>query len=194
MRPPLILTEGACTEPIYLRAWLAAMGLLGEVRAGHRPHFLSLINEAIEERKQAPQRTCWVVADTEDLRHPKQRLLFRRACEKATAWGIQLALSNPCFEYWLLLHEPRPPLTHRLTASELNRRAKARWGANYKSQLPTPKLLPHWQRATERAAATAPHSDWHNPASSVGVMLEQLLQQAPAHSTSPGKSLDQVRV
>lgn len=47
----------------------------------------------------------WVVFDTEGFQNPQQRhLQARHAIERARQKGYRTAVSNPCFEVWLILH------------------------------------------------------------------------------------------
>jgi len=52
----------------------------------------------------APFDEVWCVVDTERKR---ENLSWERGVEKARANDLKLAWSNPCFEYWLLLHFER---------------------------------------------------------------------------------------
>ena len=46
----------------------------------------------------------WCLFDTEGPQHPTRRPQAQAAVSRAHALGFRCALSNPCFEYWLLLH------------------------------------------------------------------------------------------
>lgn len=46
----------------------------------------------------------WIVFDTEGTQHIVRQRQARNAIQQALALGFKTAVSNPCFEYWLLLH------------------------------------------------------------------------------------------
>jgi RloB-like protein len=46
----------------------------------------------------------WVVFDTEGPRNAQRNVDARHAIERARQLGFQTAVSNPSFEYWLLIH------------------------------------------------------------------------------------------
>jgi hypothetical protein len=108
----LIVCEGEVTEPSYF----AGLRREQQIRllqvvvddAGGTPK--SLVERAVTEKKDAARRAksekdenlkfdeIWCVFDIDE--HP----LILEAKEQARAHGISLAISNPCFELWLLLH------------------------------------------------------------------------------------------
>ena len=104
----VILCEGAITEPQYLNAFAR----LPEVRAvatldirgmGYDPR--RLVEESKRLQNQKNQRTegtqYWCVFDVEA---PTPHYRLREAVQMARDNRIRLAISNPCFELWLLLH------------------------------------------------------------------------------------------
>jgi hypothetical protein len=107
-----VVCEGKKTEPLYLRRFQH------EVR-NPRVHVetigaagvpVSVVETAIDLRAKASQAArrehddnllwdqVWAVFDIDD--HPN----VERAKELARKGGISLAISNPCFELWALLH------------------------------------------------------------------------------------------
>jgi hypothetical protein len=117
VRPPrktlLVFCEGERTEPEYL----TGLSRLREVRdvaavdiridrdsAGFAP--LRLVRMAIEardkeRREQGEIDEFWCVFDVE---RPTNHTTLGDALRLADKSGIQLAVSNPCFELWLVLH------------------------------------------------------------------------------------------
>ena len=98
-------SEGRVTEPAYLlkmaKTYRIAHVNIGSV--GKDP--LSLVNDARQDarmltrrRKQSEIDEVWVIFDTDE--HPN----IPRACAEARDAGIGVAVSNPCFELWLILH------------------------------------------------------------------------------------------
>jgi hypothetical protein len=120
----LIVTEGEKTEPDYFnglrkRFRLRATEVVVKSSAsacGTDP--LRLVNHAIELREQRRKDSrkdsrkdkyivaydvVWVVFDAEWIRMDHTR--WNDAIQISKSHNINLAVSNPCFEYWLLLHE-----------------------------------------------------------------------------------------
>ena len=101
----LIVCEGTRTEPLYLRE-LADHYRLGTaniviVGSGADPH--TVVREAKQlrqrERRQGERYdTVYCVFDHDE------HAAFDSASKDATANGLELARSWPCFEFWLLLH------------------------------------------------------------------------------------------
>jgi hypothetical protein len=109
----LLLCEGKKTEQDYLKDVRRTLknGLVEIVvdkKAGVSPR--RLLDLAIKRKQEAERNArregdpnarydmVWCVFDTDDHREiPEVRRL-------APAYGIRLAISNPCFELWVLLH------------------------------------------------------------------------------------------
>jgi hypothetical protein len=117
IRPPrktlLVFCEGEKTEPEYLHALkrqpfmrdVAAVDLRVEPRhEGAAP--LALVSMAADARAKAMVEEAeidefWCVFDVEwPVNHPR----LKEAIDQARRDGIQVAVSNPCFELWLILH------------------------------------------------------------------------------------------
>lgn len=105
----VIFCEGELTEPLYLKAFAS----LPEVRSvasldirgmGCEPR--RLVEEArVAKRSERGQSTgsteYWCVFDVEA---PTQHARLLDAVQMARDNGISVAISNPCFELWLVLH------------------------------------------------------------------------------------------
>jgi hypothetical protein len=114
----LIVTEGEKTEPIYLKALLEVLRLRAAEMEIVQPPFtdpLNLVKHAIrlkKERIKAEKKDCykvmfdevWAIFDLEK-QHSSRHKQVVEAIRLASNEGIKIADSNPCFEYWLLLHE-----------------------------------------------------------------------------------------
>ena len=112
-RTILIFCEGVRTEPEYLEAlkrqpWVresAAVDL--QVHNGQGESVPStLVSMAIDARNRSVEidgeiDEFWCVFDVE---WPKNHPALRDTVEQARQNGIELAISNPCFELWLILH------------------------------------------------------------------------------------------
>ncbi|MDE0117590.1 MAG: RloB family protein [bacterium] len=98
-------SEGRVTEPAYLLS-MAKTHRIAHVEIGSvGKDPLSLVNDARQDaklltrRRQEPEfDEVWVIFDTDE--HPN----IPRACAEALDAGIGVAVSNPCFELWLILH------------------------------------------------------------------------------------------
>ena len=107
----LIVCEGEVTEPRYFR------DLGNRVRTGLEVKVVgpvgvpwTVVSEAIRlsaEARRAAKREqdrfllydeIWCVFDRDD--HPR----VNESINRAKAHGLSVALSNPCFELWILLH------------------------------------------------------------------------------------------
>ena len=100
-----VLTEGRVTEPDYIKM-LARKYL--DVRVEIDPKNtgvpLTLVRSARDYQRQNKNKRnpdydeIWCVFDIND--HPK----IEQAIQEARDSGIKVAISNPCFELWLVLH------------------------------------------------------------------------------------------
>ncbi len=109
----LIVCEGAKTEPLYfenlrrkLRLTTVEVDIQGE-ECGSAA--ISVVDHAIIKRDQRKNshslvqpeyHAVWCVMDVEI----PQDSSLSKALNKAKANDLEVALSNPCFEFWLLLH------------------------------------------------------------------------------------------
>jgi len=109
----LIVSEGSKTEPLYfnslksnLRLAMVEVKIVGE---GAAP--ITVVDRAIElreERKRLAKKSITkaayeVVYCVIDVEAPKAKSL-PRAVNKAKDNKLDVILSNPCFEYWYILH------------------------------------------------------------------------------------------
>ena len=102
----VIVTEGEKTEPRYFsilgRLQTAVAIRCVNSRGGRAP--LDMLKEMKRQLQQLPLKNtdeAWLVVDRDEWQEEHLSLLSDWA-EKWTNYG--LALSNPKFEYWLLLH------------------------------------------------------------------------------------------
>lgn len=108
----LIVCEGKLTEPQYFEGFKRACrnALVDIEIASGQGVPMTLVEESksrMEKAEDAAKRekddnlaydSVWCVFDVDE--HPH----IPEASERARVWGIDLAISNPCFELWLLLH------------------------------------------------------------------------------------------
>ncbi|MDP0500544.1 MAG: RloB family protein [Verrucomicrobiota bacterium JB022] len=167
-----ILCEGEATEPQYLRALTAHLGLTAhvEISCATSPDPQRLLTAAYA--KGAGE--TWLVLDAES--HSRDAVRARRL-SKVVAQALEktyprLALSNPCFEYWLLLHEMPDPRA-LATPARIVARLEKLWGRPYrKGALPLERLIENgrWKDALERARALRQNA---GPLTTAGQWLRQ---------------------
>lgn len=99
----LIVCEGAKTEKLYfeglrgkLRIPTVAIKVCGK-ECGSAP--INVVDYALRFRDDYDH--CWCVMDVET---PHQHKTLAQALNKARANKLNIALTNPCFEFWYILH------------------------------------------------------------------------------------------
>ncbi|GIG67322.1 hypothetical protein Pen01_36170 [Phytomonospora endophytica] len=102
----VIFCEGEASEPDYINE----LKRLPEIRrstsikieiAPENGVPLTLVKEAIERKSDKEVDECWCVFDVE---WPDNHPNLDKAIRLAECNDINLAISNPCFEIWLILH------------------------------------------------------------------------------------------
>lgn len=154
----LVCCEGEVTEPSYLN------GLKGELRirlvhievvpGGSNPK--TLVDYAVGKKQEAERKArrekddnlkydeVWCVFDVDVHEH------IPEAKQKAGANKINLAISNPCFELWLLLHfrDQRQHIERRQVQSACRAHLPG-----YDKEVPFELVFPHHHEAVDRAKA-----------------------------------------
>ncbi|TDW15107.1 RloB family protein [Kribbella kalugense] len=106
-RTILIFCEGEASEPDYI----GALKSVPQIRSNTAINLvidpssavpLKLVEKAVARKQRDSEiDECWCVFDVEwPSHHPN----LDRALRLADAEGINVAVSNPCFELWLILH------------------------------------------------------------------------------------------
>lgn len=109
----LIACEGSKTEPIYFKAIrqelrLSTLDVI--VLHNNKSDPRSIIELAIETRKEIKKDKGWSKGDTAwavfdgDEHIEKSPTSWRSALDRARSQDIHLAITNPCFELWYLIH------------------------------------------------------------------------------------------
>lgn len=103
----MIFCEGVASEPDYLKG-LKRLPAIKENNAIDiqidpvQGVPSTLVDEAIRRKKADPEiDELWCVFDVE---WPKHHPALKESIERAEAKGIKVAVSNPNFELWLILH------------------------------------------------------------------------------------------
>ncbi|MFD9699543.1 RloB family protein [Lentzea sp. NPDC059081] len=92
----LIATGGRCTEPAYFNGLARARGARVKVRQKtDSPENLVRYAKSIYTKDEYD--SVWCVVDVDDFDIMAARV-------EAARQGVELAVSEPCFEVWLLLH------------------------------------------------------------------------------------------
>lgn len=155
----LIVCEGKKTEPLYLRELQHHFrNRLVHVEINNQSGVPVTVVERARDLREQAQRDAkaqrddnlrydeiWCVCDVDE--HPN----LDKACAQAKSEGIQVALSNPCFELWALLHlrEQRESI-HRHDAQ---RDLKDLLGLKDDKIIPLSKILRGYEDAVRRAQA-----------------------------------------
>ena len=146
---------------------------------------LKLVEEAVRHKSESLQRAkderdnnqqyeqVWCVLDHDERPQiPQAKMMAQKA-------GIQLALSTPCFELWLLLHFRDPPgLTDAKSLNAMLRKESPK-GYNIKKHVDFEYFKDHVQRAVDGAikldalAMKLGEPD-RNPSTAVYRLVEQI--------------------
>jgi hypothetical protein len=118
-------------------------------------HVLNRINEYIEEFEIGEGDTFWVVCDCDHWVEPSHIQNLTHVLQQCRQKGIQVALSNPCFDLWLLLHFADFPTEDVLTCDEVAGRLRAAAGGYdktkvYNLQINDERVLAAVRRAADK--------------------------------------------
>jgi len=112
----IIVCEGTKTEPTYFKHFKKRDKLLRIeiVKGAKGTSYQALINTALEAKEKHVSKTesewvVWCVSDVDaDIKTPynqsSKNNQLNEYAKKAANNGFKIALSNPCFEIWFLLH------------------------------------------------------------------------------------------
>ncbi len=182
----LIVCEGEVTESRYfddLRHLTRSLVKLS-IEPGGTPK--ALVEKAVDLKTTAEKSAkrgkdqnlkydaVWCVFDVDE------HLLLAEAQQQARDNGIEVAVSNPCFELWALLHfQDQSAHIERHDVQRLCRQYMPR----YDKRLPCETLLADYADAVRRAMALEQwhHSrgtDGHNPSTGVHRLTEEIIKEA----------------
>ena len=110
----LLVCEGKCTEPFYLRGLLQHLDISAasvEIIEGQsKCNAVAVVNRARQRFDQVPRDRVFVLIDAEQadlakaLLHCNTPLQRESKKKELPEIRIEPILSSPCFEVWLLLH------------------------------------------------------------------------------------------
>jgi RloB-like protein len=106
LRTIVVFTEGKNSEPDYVNGLKKLPHIAEDVALNielHPEHGvpLTLVQLAVERKEDHEVDECWCIFDVE---WPRNHPNLKPAISLAQKNGILLAISNPCFELWLILH------------------------------------------------------------------------------------------
>lgn len=184
----LLVCEGAVTEPCYfneLRHLYRSLIDLDIVPGGTPKTVVERAVDIKKESERAAKREkddnlrydkIWCVFDVDE--HP----FLPEAQQQAKDNRIAVAISNPCFELWALLHfQDQHAHINRHDVQRLCRQHIPR----YEKKLPVPALLPRYAEAVRRASEL---DNWHenrgtirgNPSTGVHRLSEEIRAESRA--------------
>lgn len=181
----VVFCEGKLTEPDYVKALKSLPQVRRNLALAIKvsPHYgapMTLVEMAIDSLRQGGIDECWCLFDVE---WPKNHPKLREALTLAAAHGISVAVSNPCFELWLILHHrDHSSFDDTATIERLSRQLDGRPS----KRIDASQYTPHrWEAAAraqrldtrhEKAGTTFPND---NPSSGMYRFLEAI---EPDHS------------
>ncbi len=180
LRTVVIFTEGRNSEPDYLNGLRRLPHIAGDVALNVelRPEHsvpLQLVEQAVKRARDPEVDECWCVFDVE---WPRNHPNLVEAVDLAQRHDVRLAISNPCFEVWLILHHrDHTAFLDTAGADKLSRRLDGRPGKSIDASVYMPlraeaarraRLL---QRRHERDGTKIPHD---NPSSGMHELMASL--------------------
>ncbi|WP_305785896.1 RloB family protein [Symbioplanes lichenis] len=149
-RTIVVFCEGSKSEPAYVNGVRRLPGVTANtamtiVVDPIQGTPVTLVEAAIRKSQDDEVDECWCLFDVEwPLNHPR----LAEAVDLATRNGIHLAISNPCFELWLLLHHQD---WSRFENTDVVERASRALEKRKGKSIDAAFYLPHRQEAVRRA-------------------------------------------
>jgi RloB-like protein len=107
LRTIVVFCEGKNSEPDYINGLKKLSNVAENVALNIEIHPkqgvpLTLVEMAVDRKSRDSEvDQCWCIFDVE---WPKNHPNLPQAIDLARAHNIKLAISNPCFEVWLIMH------------------------------------------------------------------------------------------
>ena len=176
LRQYLIVCEGEVTEKHYFNDLkiLKQIPIEIEFIAGATPK--TLVERAVRKKRalgRGEEKEIWVVFDVDT--HP----FLAEARQQAKDNLIRVAISNPCFELWALLHFQDQ--SAYIKCAEVRDLCKKHMN-RYDKELPCSQLLPLYEEALRRAQALQKAHEANgtvgaNPSTGVFDLVRSMLAQ-----------------
>lgn len=170
----LVYCGGARTEPDYLaglKQQLRRSNVTIKVRStGVDPAGLARTAAAYRDQRPAVFDETWCVVDTDEFD-------IAAAADVAAKHRVNLAVSNPCFELWLLLHHTDCQ-GYCDGCSDVQRRLRQYVPDYDKARLEFSRFAPGVNDAVVRARKLEPTGTAHsrNPSSGIGRLVETIME------------------
>lgn len=98
-------------------------------------HVLSRIKDYFKEYEIGEGDTFWLICDCDHWVQPNHIANLTGVLRECRQNEIRFALSNPCFDFWLLLHFADFPGDNELTCEEVGKRLRAAAGGYDKTKV-----------------------------------------------------------
>lgn len=180
LRTIVVFCEGANSEPDYVRALKQLTHVAENTALELRIHPersvpLPLVRMAVQQKSDPEVDECWCIFDVE---WPQNHPHLSEAKALAESNGVDLAISNPCFELWLILHfRDHHAYIDTAPSERLSRTLDGRSGKSIDAALYMPLRKEASRRAErlnkrhERDGTAFPHD---NPSSGVYKFLKAI--------------------
>ncbi|BAQ67056.1 RloB family protein [Geminocystis sp. NIES-3709] len=172
----VIATEGSITEPEYFAMFnnektTIQVKCLKTNKKSSPDQVLKKMKEYLLDNKLEKTDQAWLVVDKDQWQDSQLELLYQWS-QKVNNYG--LAVSNPKFEYWLLLHFEDGKGVN--TASQCDQKLK-KYLPNYDKTIDGRKLKPYVRIAIDRAKQkdNPPCQKWHQTTGTTVYRLVELL-------------------
>ncbi|MGH3899066.1 MAG: RloB family protein [Pseudonocardiaceae bacterium] len=181
----VIFCEGKDSEPDYINGLKRLPSVHSNTSINievdqRRGVPLTLVRLAIDRAADDEVDECWCVFDVE---WPKNHPNLKQAIQLAHDHNIRIAISNPCFELWLILHfEDQTALLNTDKAESRSRKLDGRSGKRINAD----QYVPHRHAAARRASSLScrhernqtlfPHD---NPSSTMSDLLTAISAMEP---------------
>ncbi len=178
LRTIVVFCEGANSEPDYVKALKQLTHIAKNTALELRIHPersvpLALVRMAVQQKSDPEVDECWCIFDVE---WPQNHPNLSEAKALAESNEVNLAISNPCFELWLILHfRDHGAFLETAPADRLSRTLDSRSGKSIDAALYMPLRKEAARRAErldkrhERDGTSFPHD---NPSSGVYKFLK----------------------
>lgn len=170
----VIATEGEVTEKIYFngafRRKNIRMPILATKKGNSSPEKVLKRLNKYKTKYAASSDELWLVIDRDNW-NKNTLSAIEKECK---ARGFNLAISNPCFELWLLLHQNKPK--QPLTASECDKELKKLIKGYNKSKFNIDCIVENISQAIEHAKVLDNNKNIQDaPSTKVFKLVEKLI-------------------
>jgi RloB-like protein len=148
----------------------------GKSAAKHVVERLKIFKES-HARDLIKEDLFWVVLDTDHYAKNEHVLEFANAIKEAKEAGFKVAISKPCFEFWLLLH--KQDASTFSSCADVDAELKKTLSGYSKTNIPADALIPFAQDAVRRAEAmkSAAENGWpQTTGTQVHLLVKELLK------------------